>query len=112
MSTQNKAGDRVRAYFIECEKLVYANGLETQLTNVLTVPRAKVEAQKMCVSQLRELKRNNLVSIRTGHSTFYTKAQVLEMAMYATSDNAKELIRHAFDVTEAVYKGDRQSSND
>lgn len=37
MLTNNQAGDRVRDYFLECEKLVYANGLETQVTKVPTL---------------------------------------------------------------------------
>lgn len=34
MRTTNEAGDKVRAYFIDCERLVYSNNLEPQLTNV------------------------------------------------------------------------------
>lgn len=100
-------------------KLLTIEGVEGwtsgQVQDYLDITQqALMNARKRCgirgttlgVTPVKHLKLVGAVSKFLTHSKFFSKDEIREIAMVVNSERAKEMIRHAFDVTEAVYKGD------
>lgn len=67
------------------------------------------EVSKLLPSQVRELKQIGILSTYVGHQMFYTREQIKKMAAYAATPEARSMVEHAMDVTEAVYTNNVES---
>lgn len=68
--------------------------------------RLGLSGRKLSTAQRRELIAQQVVSIRAPYVIFWDQTQIKEIAMEAGTEQAKEMIRYAFDVTEALHRGD------